>query len=145
MNVSLSSMNSSQQIVPPIIPAKHRQQNPTRRLFIPILTVVLAMTFLTGGAWQVGGDKKVTTMQPTTGQQLTDLHKAKDSGAIADSEYQAQKGRCWKSSTPNRFKNSKVLATVGLSRRRKPRCCPCPQRPSSWPLGPRAKSISTTI
>jgi hypothetical protein len=46
---------------------KRRQQNPMKRLFIPLLTVVLAMTFLTGCAWQVGGDKKVT-MQPTTGQ-----------------------------------------------------------------------------
>jgi len=41
----------------------------------------------------VGGDKKVTTMQPTTGQQLIDLQKAKDSGAITDSDYQAQKAK----------------------------------------------------
>ncbi|MGO8678339.1 MAG: SHOCT domain-containing protein [Limisphaerales bacterium] len=64
-----------------------------KRLFIPLLTVVLAMTFLTGCAWQLGGDKKVTTTQPTTGQQLIDLQKAKDSGAITDSEYQAQKAK----------------------------------------------------
>jgi hypothetical protein len=64
-----------------------------KRLFIPILTVVLAMTFLNGCAWQVGGDKKITTVQPTTGQQLTDLQKARDSGAITDSEYQAQKAK----------------------------------------------------
>jgi hypothetical protein len=74
-------------------PAKHRQQNSMKRLFIPLLTVVLAMTFLTGCAWQLGGDKKVTTTQPTTGQQLIDLQKAKDSGAITDSEYQAQKAK----------------------------------------------------
>jgi len=64
-----------------------------KRTLIPILTVVLAMTFLTGCAWQVGGDKKVTTMAPTTGQQLIDLQKAKDSGAITESEYQAQKAK----------------------------------------------------
>jgi hypothetical protein len=58
-----------------------------------ILTIVQAMTLVTGCAWQVGGDKKVTTMQPTTGQQLVDLQKAKDSGAITDSEYQAQKAK----------------------------------------------------
>jgi hypothetical protein len=64
-----------------------------KRLFIPVLMVVLAMTFFTGCAWQVGSDKKVTTMQPTTGQQLIDLQKARDSGAITDSEYQAQKAK----------------------------------------------------
>ena len=32
-------------------------------------------------------------MQPTTGQQLIDLQKARDSGAITDSEYQAQKAK----------------------------------------------------
>jgi Short C-terminal domain len=74
-------------------PATHRQQNPIKRSFVPLLTVVLAMTLLPGCAWQVGGDKKVTTMQPTTGQQLVDLQKAKDSGAITDSEYQAQKAK----------------------------------------------------
>jgi Short C-terminal domain len=67
------------------------QQNPMKRSFFPILTVVLAMTFLTGCAWQIGGDKKVTAPQPTTGQQLIDLQKARDSGAITDSEFQAQK------------------------------------------------------
>ena len=73
-----------------IIPSS--KQNPMKRLFVPILTVALATTFLIGCAWQVGGDKKVT-MQPTTGQQLIDLQKAKDSGAISDSEYQAKKAR----------------------------------------------------
>ncbi len=32
-------------------------------------------------------------MEPTTGQQLIDLQKAKDAGAITDSEYQAQKAK----------------------------------------------------
>ena len=32
-------------------------------------------------------------MQPTIGQQLVDLQKAKDSGAITESEYQAQKAK----------------------------------------------------
>lgn len=64
-----------------------------KRLFIPLSTTVLAMTFLTGCAWQVGGDKKVTTVQPSTGQQLIDLQKAKDSGAITEAEYEAQKAK----------------------------------------------------
>ncbi|MEI6779431.1 MAG: SHOCT domain-containing protein [Verrucomicrobiota bacterium] len=62
-----------------------------KRTFIPILMVVLATSFLTGCAWQIGGDKKA--MEPTTGQQLIDLQKAKDAGAITDSEYQAQKAK----------------------------------------------------
>jgi len=33
------------------------------------------------------------TMAPTLGQQLIDLQKAKDSGAISDAEYQAQKAK----------------------------------------------------
>jgi hypothetical protein len=32
-------------------------------------------------------------MEPTTGQQLIDLQKAKDAGAISDSDYQAQKAK----------------------------------------------------
>src|SRR5271165_5653364 len=39
--------------------AQHRQPDPMKRLFIPILTVVLATAFLTGCAWQIGGDKRV--------------------------------------------------------------------------------------
>lgn len=62
-----------------------------KKLFIPILVVFSALTFLTGCAWHVGGGPKNVTAKPTTGQQLIDLQKAKDAGAITDSEYQAQK------------------------------------------------------
>ena len=59
-----------------------------------ILTLTLigysAMALLTGCAWHVGGDK---TIAPTTGQQLIDLQKAKDLGAISDTEYQTQKSK----------------------------------------------------
>jgi len=58
---------------------------------IPILAVCLAMTLLTGCSWQVGGGPKHATVQPTVGQQLIDLQKAKDAGVITDSEYQAEK------------------------------------------------------
>ncbi len=63
-----------------------------RRLFIPIL-VVSSLTLLGGCAWEVGGGAKQTTIQPTIGQQLIDLKKAKDAGAISESEYQAKKGK----------------------------------------------------
>jgi hypothetical protein len=64
-----------------------------KKLFIPLLVVFSAMTLLAGCAWQVGGGPKTVTMEPTTGQQLIDLQKAKDAGAISDSDYQAQKAK----------------------------------------------------
>jgi putative oligomerization/nucleic acid binding protein len=64
-----------------------------KRIIIPTLAVCLAMTLLTGCAWQVGGGEKSAIIQPTVGQQLIDLQKAKDAGAITDSEYQAQKAK----------------------------------------------------
>jgi hypothetical protein len=41
----------------------------------------------------VGSGSKTTVTKPTLGQQLTDLQKAKDSGAITEAEYQAQKAK----------------------------------------------------
>ena len=64
-----------------------------KRMIIPILAVCLATTMLTGCSWQVGGGPKNATTQPTVGQQLIDLQKAKDAGVITDSEYQAQKAK----------------------------------------------------
>ena len=58
---------------------------------------VLAMAGLmgclvTGCAWSIGSDGK-TEIRPTKGQELTDLKKALDHGAITDEEYHAQKAR----------------------------------------------------
>ncbi len=64
-----------------------------KKLFIPVLIGLSAMTLLTGCAWQVGGGHKSVTMEPTTGQQLIDLQKAKNAGVITDTEYQAQKAK----------------------------------------------------
>ncbi len=45
-----------------------------------------------GCAWQLGSDKTgTTTVRPTRGQELLDLKKAKDQGAISEDEYQAQR------------------------------------------------------
>jgi hypothetical protein len=57
------------------------------------LLAVASITMLTGCAWEVGGGTKHVTMQQTVGQQLTDLKKAKDSGALTDAEYEAQKAK----------------------------------------------------
>jgi len=42
---------------------------------------------------QLGGGTTTRPQSPTVGQQLIDLQKAKDAGALNDSEYQAQKAR----------------------------------------------------
>ena len=62
-----------------------------KKLFIHILVAISAMTLLAGCAWEVGGGSKNSIVKPTVGQQLIDLQKAKDAGAITDVEYQEQK------------------------------------------------------
>jgi len=64
-----------------------------KKISLPILVVFSAMTFLSGCAWHVGGGPQNVTAKPTTGQQLIDLQKAKDAGAMSDSEYQVQKAK----------------------------------------------------
>jgi hypothetical protein len=63
-----------------------------KKLFMPALAV-LVVTLLGGCACDIGSGSKHTTVQPTVGQQLIDLQRAKDAGAITDSEYQAQKNK----------------------------------------------------
>ena len=50
-----------------------------------------AVTLLNGCVFAVGSGS--STKQQTVGQQLVDLQKAKDSGAITDAEFQAQKAK----------------------------------------------------
>ena len=57
------------------------------------LTIAAAMLLTAGCAIELGGGTKTTSQKPTTGQQLVDLQKARDSGAITDAEYQAQKAK----------------------------------------------------
>jgi outer membrane lipopolysaccharide assembly protein LptE/RlpB len=59
-----------------------------KKLLIPLLVALTFTVLLSGCSWQVGGG---SSTQPTVGQQLIDLQKAKDRGAITDSEYQTQK------------------------------------------------------
>jgi cytoskeletal protein RodZ len=87
-NMNTSQQNKSDNVSP--IQLNAHNKSPMKKLLISVLMVSLATILLGGCAWQVGGDKKVTTMEPTTGQQLIDLQKAKDSGAITD---QAQKAK----------------------------------------------------
>ncbi len=78
-----------------------------KKLFIPLLASLLAMTFLAGclDLRLGGGTKSDTTntdqhpmvgqqmVAPTLGQQLIDLQKAKEAGALSDQEYQEQRAR----------------------------------------------------
>jgi hypothetical protein len=60
---------------------------------ITTLAVALsALVLLTGCiGLQIGGGDRTGGKNPTLGQQLIDLQKAKDSGAITSAEYDAQK------------------------------------------------------
>jgi hypothetical protein len=58
-----------------------------------LFTTALTGGLLAGCAWSIGSDKcagKVAAT-PTRGQELIDLKKAKDQGAITEEEYQAQR------------------------------------------------------
>ncbi len=57
-----------------------------------VTTGTIMGLLLSGCAWSIGSDKEHTAvMQPTRGQELIDLKKAKDQGAITEEEYQAQR------------------------------------------------------
>jgi hypothetical protein len=57
------------------------------------LVLALAITLLTGCSWSVGSSPKTSNVMPTTGQQLMDLQKARNAGAINDAEYQVQRAK----------------------------------------------------
>ena len=60
-----------------------------KKLLLPALIGLSTMTLLTGCI--IGDRSHTTQVPPTTGQQLVDLQKAKEAGAINDAEYAAQK------------------------------------------------------
>jgi hypothetical protein len=65
-----------------------------KKLLIPVLVGLSSMLLLSGCiVLSLGGGTKNTneTAKATVGQQLSDLQKAKESGAISEDEYQAQK------------------------------------------------------
>ncbi len=78
-----------------------------KKILVPLLVAACGMTLLTGCLdLQLGGGSKTSSTNtgeypaigqqmtaPTIGQQLIDLQRAKDSGAITDSEYQGEKAR----------------------------------------------------
>jgi hypothetical protein len=65
-----------------------------KKSFIPLLAGLLVMTLLTGCLnLELGGGTTTKAQSVTVGQQLIDLQKAKDAGAISDADYQSQKAK----------------------------------------------------
>ena len=65
-----------------------------KKTLSPILCSLCILTLLTGCLnLEFGGGTKSDMHKPTVGQQLVDLQKAKDAGAISDEQYQTQKTR----------------------------------------------------
>ena len=65
-----------------------------KKLFVPVMIGLSAMTLLSGClGLSVGGGTTTRQQTATVGQQMIDLQKAKDSGAITEAEYQTQKAK----------------------------------------------------
>lgn len=69
------------------------------RHLIGITTASLGVFLLTG-CIVIGGTRKSTEVQPTTGQQLVDLKRALDCGALTPDDYEVQRARVLKSCSP---------------------------------------------
>ena len=55
------------------------------------IVLALSVSLLLTGCISLGGGSRTETHPPTVGQQLVDLQKARDAGAITDEEFQAKK------------------------------------------------------
>lgn len=73
---------------------KGKMVRPSKWLVLLAATIMGLSLLGDGCAWQIGGDKKgQTIVQPTRGQELLDLKKARDQGALTEDEYQAQRNK----------------------------------------------------
>ena len=70
---------------------QREQDDNMKRIFIPTAVALSAMLLFSGCVASLGGGTKNQTTNATLGQQLVDLQKARDAGAITEVEYQAQK------------------------------------------------------
>lgn len=64
-----------------------------KKQIIPAAIALSAMLFLDGCVAAIGNRDAQRGGATTVGQQLVDLQKAKDAGAITDAEFQAQKAK----------------------------------------------------
>jgi hypothetical protein len=64
------------------------------KLFLAGVVMGVAGLLASGCAWSIGDQKDGKTyVQPTKGQELVDLKRAKDAGALTEEEFQAQKNK----------------------------------------------------
>jgi hypothetical protein len=64
-----------------------------RTTFLFATCVLLATAFI-GCSWSIGGGKEgANNTRPTRGQELIDLQRARDQGAITPDQYEDQKRR----------------------------------------------------
>jgi len=64
-----------------------------KKLFVPAAAALAALLLVTGCEITMGGGSKTERHTATKGQQLLDLKRAKDAGAITDAEFDAQKAK----------------------------------------------------
>ncbi len=65
-----------------------------KKSFVLGAVALSALVLLSGCVGlSVGGGSKSETKKPTLGQQLTDLQNARNSGAITEEQYEAQKAK----------------------------------------------------
>lgn len=64
-----------------------------KKIIISSLASLAVMAFLTGCSISLGGGSTTRIEQGTVGQQLVDLKRAKDAGALTDAEYDEQKAK----------------------------------------------------
>ncbi|MGA2544718.1 MAG: SHOCT domain-containing protein [Verrucomicrobiota bacterium] len=64
-----------------------------KKYLVPAMLALCAILLCGGciGGLNLGGGAKTEVRTPTLGQQLIDLQKARDSGAISPAEYDAKK------------------------------------------------------
>ncbi len=68
--------------------------HPMKKRIIPVLLGLSFAALLSGCiGLTIGGGTTSKTAPATVGQQLIDLQKAKDTGAITEAEYQTQKAK----------------------------------------------------
>jgi hypothetical protein len=64
-----------------------------KRLLLSLLAGLFTLSLITGCETHLGGGTSNRIEPPTLGQQLIDLQRAKEAGAITDAEYQTQKAK----------------------------------------------------
>ncbi len=65
-----------------------------KRLLLAVSASIAAMVLLNGCIiFSLGGGSKTENTKATVGQQLIDLQKARDTGAINEQDYQAQRAK----------------------------------------------------